>query len=99
MCFQKHLLADIFGVMAVPGHIVGDPVHRYFVAIHNLTKGINASLPDTFDQDLVFERRFHCAMLCSGGCHFRWKTPLLPLEKAISQALAPVVTVSDGMIP
>jgi len=55
--------------------------------------------PDTFDQDLVFERRFHCAMMCSGGCHFRWKTPLLPLEKAISQALAPVVTVSDGMIP
>ena len=70
MRLQEYLLAEIFGVVTVSGHVVRNPVYRDLVAIHNLSKGIEISLLRTFNDDLVF-----------------W------------QALAPVVNVSDGMIP
>ena len=60
--FQEDLLANIFGVVAISRHIVGDPEHFYLVSIHNLAKGINTPLSGPFNENLVDERRFHWTM-------------------------------------
>lgn len=58
MRLQKDLLTYIFCVVSISGHIVGDPEHCLFIAIHNLAKGVNIPLPRPLDQNLVYKRRF-----------------------------------------